>query len=1487
MPSTRMRSSSRPRIDDHSRYGRMGGAVESEDEQGFPTTLSRLARQEAASNRLAAPKGSRTNGQQSRLPQMSSGRRPSGSAPTRPSASHDDQSWSTVTTGTTALPHTAGVREKEIASLQARSMLRRKPTGINRAVAPARNAPQPEPYEDSWASTVAGSSAPVERGYTQPNTVLERPDRTEVSASSTTNVYPELDRYRDIEPPSHTRHGVVLEVPYRLATDLPPPTPLFSGASSQSQLSTFSASPSTRWSESPGPGPYSRDTTPTSMSSQSPGLVAPMRFPATKLRQGSPADSRPPVTRRRAGSISKDPESFVTEPSGLAAVREALTSSSSNSTVRTDDRADKKKQQTSTSSSLEYGIRRSPQKLQKVPKEHSSPSKSAKVPAKPVMRALSPVQARRPSADGYGGPLPSPQLRPGMPSRPSRDGTPDLYSQLGGPMPVIHSNLSTSSVSERRQSSQLAPSSLPRVADYASSTEALASSRPSLAKSSKGKDKTQSAEASSASRFTRTPSPSVPSFRSRFPIFGRKQKPSVDDPQPSKADRPTRKGPAAGTGHEGYGRLGAAKRRSSSGALPPRGLAGAVSSSESLSSLPATDTFLLDRLNPVVIAGGEIVENRNNSTELSRAAPAPASQLRRPSTATRKDSTASASSREDFRSKLAPSALPRTASKSRRPSDSSDAGSVSMHSTLAFRRSVQRVHSPDKTPVNIPKPIVTRGFASPSVDSVDTAIFTDDSFDLSQSSSRHGVLISANGPKKLTKKAKSPRKWNIFGRSHGSSTKEEKKAKDVVSAPLEKTQPPKPVTFYTMMDSSEQEDNEEQPMEDILKEAAVLQHPSQTQPLNIPPGRAAPEVRPAAEKRRPSIEVEASRKRGEQSSSQPAGRLLEEPKPVPSEAKPKASRLPQVGRIPKVITSRPEHTSPKSFSRPFHRLSTQITVGGQVEDSTRLAMPPLHDSPKPLTPEAVCDDATDIECSEDESPEGGAVSAHGEFIAFSPRKNSETTTCTSSSSYINHTAVTPQPSAPLGEDEIWDEYNDFMGEPPLSATSSLGTPFHLERYDSRLVRKRSAKTAESPTIKFQPSKEFWPQNNTRDSADNGKALTASSHYSADMTARINAAFRFGSDVPSTPFSVTEFVSGYSDRNAPAHDSFVPEKPVSVEVSNISPNLDRNSSSSDANATAARNSSNSSRSSQESPLSQVNLRVGSMTVSKWLTFGQVLFSPVRDELVNVVGSLKRHAILVIDGLGNDDWSFYAAETYPAATFFNLSPRAPIAKEQTTASFPLSPPNHHQIQFMSHLEKFPFGPDTFTSVVFRFPAAAPEAHFRNIVSEARRVLKPGGYIELSILDADLNNVGSRTRRAARGLKERVAAKHPEYSLGSTSDTMLRLMGRKGFVDIKTCRVGVPVAASAVTSNQAGEKRKKDERSLAEMMRDETEKGDENITKMVSKVGRWWYNRCYESSTGGRSIWSDKAVLAECEQWGTSLKLMVCHARIPEGSGRHASL
>jgi len=207
----------------------------------------------------------------------------------------------------------------------------------------------------------------------------------------------------------------------------------------------------------------------------------------------------------------------------------------------------------------------------------------------------------------------------------------------------------------------------------------------------------------------------------------------------------------------------------------------------------------------------------------------------------------------------------------------------------------------------------------------------------------------------------------------------------------------------------------------------------------------------------------------------------------------------------------------------------------------------------------------------------------------------------------------------------------------------------------------------------------------------------------------------------------------------------------------------------------------------------------------------------------------------------------------------------------------------VQYGNTLEKFPFARDTFTAVVLRFPPASSDAVFRNLIAESKRVLKPAGYLEMSILDLDMMNMGNRARRAIRGLKVKISVSDPSTSLASAADTVLRMVGKRGFYDIKSCTVGVPVASSVVSKANGQGDAEENDISLADMMKDDSSVGDAGITKMVARVGRWWYLRCYEMAIlpegdTSRSIFADAALLRECEKWNTSFKLLVCHAQKP---------
>lgn len=1527
---------------------RSGTYAETSSED-FPSSLSRRARKAAEAARLTSADGQppRNN---TKIPQTSSRHAPSPSYSwkqnpnqgSRPAAS--GTSSVSDATSRSALSHPTATSNPSQGSKQPRNVLRRKQPTLNHEVARGL-------FHNRSTSTPCDALSSVARSQVSLDSQLDRglTDNPAESEAAPVTIYPELDRYRDFKPQPNPASHQYFEVPYPISTDLPPPTPLFSGASSQH--STFSGSPSTRFSESPGPGPYSRDTTPTSMSSVSPGLAAPMRLPLSKTKQGSPAAVRPPIMRLRAGSASNDRECSTDHPS-LLGLREPSTCTSSNSTLRASATTEAQKKKRLGNTAPVAPVRKS---------SEQRTSKGTREPAKPVPRAASAPQFddNDDSRTTHGGfHAPAPRMAP---SRPSREGTSDLHSQIGLPVPIVHSNLSSTSLSEKRRSNQNPPSAMSRTTTPLQNDQPPPASRPRIGREptpspfvTSTTSNSQDAKQTSRSAM-RTPSPSVSSsLKSRFPLFGRRTKKTSDASSAAteKKERAPRKGPAAGTGHEGYGRLGQVRRRSGNLTNVIRAIPGTMSSQENLASNQPSDPFLAQRMSPVIIAGGTVIENRNNSSELSRTESDQSIALPRrgPLTGPRNASEASLSSQE-ARNTLWPSALPRGGQNTwsmghrRLRSDSSDSDVLTMKPTLAYRRSIQRLKTTEQADVRLPKPIVVRtGSNTPAITSQDTTLLSDDStFGSRPSLARNESQVS----KKLTKKPKEPRKWNIFGRL----TEDKKKQPDQrkVPAPV-KSVPQKPVAFYTMIDSSEREDNDVPDVEDVLREAQSSQLPS---PMRAP---SSTERRPSfprnqsqqsvasssatqeSEKRqslKKTTAVTTDRSRQDPSSGAAHQPLGSKP---PSAWRNRPTRLPQVGRIPKVAArpADPPLPSPVSSSRPLSRSSLQLHHPSGSEISVNVSVHQNNpnsssEPPSPAMPPSLRGSSSYARTEEqDLTVQAGQPLPHKEFLSFSPRKGSEGTSITDSSSasgilhYSDATAIVPGPETPLAEDEVWDEYNDLLGDNDIprghpSTTSSLGRPFHLEAWSRQLATERTSdQPMVSPTINkpmaaqmdelIDDTVESECETEFEAEPMDEPAPTASSVYSSDMTTKINEVLDAAGAPRSPPFSVNDFINGYGSQSGSRTDSIEASRTQSQRMSTSSSQLAR----------VVRNShaSSSTQSSDDnSTVSQVNLRVGSMQVSKWLTFGHVLFSPVRDELLPTVGSLNRHSVLVIDGLGNDDWSFYAAETYPAATFFNLSPRMPVSTGQqgSHTSSPFSPPNHHQIQYKSHADKLPFGTQSFTCVVYRFPAAAPESHYRNIINEARRVLKPGGYMELSILDVDMNNMGNRSRRAVRRLKERVHIRAPDIHLASSSDLLLRLLGRKGFTDIKTCRVGVPLASKTAESSSAGidssssssskigatasssrtstaRRAKRETRSLAEMMKAEGPGADESITKMVAKVGRWWYDRCYQSvalESGGRSMWTDRLLLAECEEWQTSLKLMVCHARIPGGRSRVASI
>ena len=1406
-----------------------------------------------------------------------------------------------------------------------RNRLRRKASSNDQGLHYARSNASTSIDDSAPATTIETSSSPG--GYTDPfpGSILGISLPT---VSQSASHIPGTRSTPTAYATSNSRMANYIQRPPLAKTpvnDLTPPIPHYAARSS---------STSTRYSESPGP--FSRTSTPTSASSYSPGIVQSAR-PTPRLKTStSPTRSRPPLTRRNIGVVA--PLEVAVEDRGLPPLRE---SSSSSSTVKSPEgiaRPDAARAGRSgrihappPTPPLRLSSKRIP-KPRRIVQDLSADEQDG-----PAPRGRQIESTARPNMVGSRIPASSASRSRIPPPRPSREGTPRLENEQFSP--VIQSNLSRLETTghKRRESVEktllASPSKsddrgikalLQRSPSNASTSSKRPSNSPDRARPQSphlySRNKSQSREqlplqtanlkqhASKAA----TPISESPSKSARgFGLFNRRIK-SPADVSNAKTERPIKKGPAAGTGHEGYGKYARRGRSGSIGTTASRGRSTSTDrtsisyrpSSSRKSSFasedkPELDEFYRERLEPVVIGGGGAIrENRNSRTDLYRPSSGESSVSLTsavsfgPPLTLRQPAADSLSSGENTllssdRDLMPP---PRFGMPSR--SQSSDSSS-----TLAHRRSLHRSQLlREAEPLKIPAPINTQALDSSAVlDSFDTMrssiVKTDSSLNLTDdlSEGHEGNWLR---PKKPQQRVKLPKKWNFFQRAQNSPGKaaipdppQRMESSKELPAAISKMPQSRFVPHYAMMDNSEPEDTDT--LEDILhdieddldlrnpenapdadqdmpqreREYSMLLPSPPRFPTGFTPFQRPPPPVVNLDQRMPTVEP-----------------TIPQTSPVPGK------RLQQVGRIPKVVSKRDRlhRPPPQSFSRPFVRNTDDISP---IASEPPLEFAPLVDQPvravqtEPLPSGFWTRDPFN---GPPRAPPTNAMlynlDGEREFLSFSPRQNSDVSGSSSSGvlSLAGMTAQMPRPNSLLKEDEVWNEYDELLDRvaspdsiettwpgkddiinsfPAADASQQLTEGFRKKESPVFL----SPRSSDSTALASSPPKR-QPRNGR---SGHLEPVELSSPQRSDL-------------IPSTPMSFSDIYAGYGDRSS----SGVPNR---QSVSSGS----RYSSQSVVSRSGSRTSQDADSIKRYTKLmaDKINgamgtsnsLRYSALMTARWLCFDRVLFSPVQDEIRNS----RQDKVLVLDGLANDDWSSYCALTYPDATVYNLSTPRPLSCSRRDNETWQPPPNHRQIHHSSLAHPFPFPKGFFTAVVLRFPVATSESSLRSAVSECKRVLRPGGYLELCILDMDMVNMGNRARRAVRGLKVKMQVADPSISLSPVSDTVQKMLGRRGFENLSRCIVGVPVAGVMTEHGSASPDEK--HTSLEDMLRDPAAGGSIPVTKMIAKVGRWWWSRCYEKGIvtdgdAGASIWADKALLRECENRDTGFRLVICYAQKP---------
>lgn len=1376
---------------------------------------------------------------------------------------------------------------------------------------PLQTVSSPRGYGDAYSGSVFGITVPA----VSATPALRRSSELATSSSRMAN-------YK-------TRN-----TPETLSTqNLPPPTPNFADCGS-----------STRRSESPGA--FSRTSTPTSMSSQSPVFSTPIKAPISR-KQLSPTRSRPPVTRRKFPGVPVQEDTRISRSRGLTAVRESLTSSSSSSTAKGTERRDGS--QVRSTSNRSTPIPSSPPPRQSSirlgPSLEDLGKKRDNVTHWPELLPRDTTEPQNPQGESYNARNDSYHHNWSRtpPPRPSREGTPsldldDTPDLLQGTKTrvVLDRDIFNSERSAGTNTSRIA---LGRFPSNASSISGRPSRMPSPNHAVSNPSRLVRAEPSKLHalplvetnvggiRSGKDPSPlsaSSSKSSSRFGLFTKRTRSPLDNAAYDHSDKAVKKGPAAGTGHEGYGKY---TRRGRSGSISTSASRGRSTSTNSAGRTPISrkssftsrddlemDEFLRERLAPVIITGStRVTDGRTfdpahlppssgesaaamTSRENISATDAPLLHHipLRSETAGREPASVHYLRRDHRR---LPDRNDKPGNVSERQKDSVDASHG--EPTLAARRSVHRSQfGKDVGVMKIPAPIDTRAVAaSSSIESRDDfeplLVRSDSSVQLNNDTpeGREGEWLRSHKPESIAK-SRSPMKWAFFQRAQASPRKaiedtalpsnNEQGSVSELPATVLSVPESRSIAFYALLDGSEHEDSNQ--MDAI--QAAERNH-SDTIDKGVPTSLRAQNVSPQRDHRLSMLLPSPPRLTAEFPKSRdpsPPGVALHPPeatiaaaneaRPVPL-PEPKKPRLQQVGRIPRVVSKRdrPHKPPPQSFSRPFARRPTLIKEPPNTASETRaqdhIERPLLGIQTEVIPPNPWGNQDSAKPASAPVNPSEGFYNTDkDEFLAFPPRVGSEMSGSSSSGilSFVGTTAIVPEPGTAPDEDEVWNEYNEFLdtveSPAPLAQDSKNPLEINLRKKgwapEPLHIQKSSLGTNSSSSTEIKISPPYLDVS----------ATTKLSPYPPDQPER---------DIPgptATLVSISEPLAGYFERNR----SGAITRRLSMSSGS---RYSTSSIESDPDSLAGRENLQKTvippiaAETHSAPIIQSNLRFDALMTSRWLSFDKVLFSPA------LVETERNHKdrVLVLDGLGNEDWSFYCAETYTDVDIFNLSPKSAGSPQSGALQLPN---NYHQVKHVDLKKRFPFDTGFFTAAVFRFPAATSEDAYLNSISECMRVLRPGGYLEMSLLDLNMVNMGNRARRALHDLKSRMRISQPDVALKPISASLQKMVKESGFENLNRCVVSVPVSGpmskSWVRSGSLDEKI-----GTPRNLRQKASGMEGGLAKTLPTVGRWWFTRCYEMiampyGNMERSIWNDEALLEECERRETAFKLLLCYARKP---------
>ncbi|KAI9806673.1 MAG: hypothetical protein M1825_006130 [Sarcosagium campestre] len=225
------------------------------------------------------------------------------------------------------------------------------------------------------------------------------------------------------------------------------------------------------------------------------------------------------------------------------------------------------------------------------------------------------------------------------------------------------------------------------------------------------------------------------------------------------------------------------------------------------------------------------------------------------------------------------------------------------------------------------------------------------------------------------------------------------------------------------------------------------------------------------------------------------------------------------------------------------------------------------------------------------------------------------------------------------------------------------------------------------------------------------------------------------------------------------------------------------------------------------LDQMSHSTWNVMATKMLNGGKLLNSPATRDLARSTrletNVLNRTRVLDLGGQAVCDWAWHCAEEFPNAKVYTVVTKG---QRQSSSLNMRGPQNHRQIA-VPCLWKLPF-PDRYFDVVSARsiyslltvdrPVEGGEDQYDLCLKECLRCLKPGGYLEFSLLDSDIMNAGPMG--SAMSVEFGFNLKTRGYDPTPTRGWVARL-NKAGFASVKRSWLVLPMGAPSSKRDISG--------------------------------------------------------------------------------------